>query len=110
LGVNIIVNSRVTTYNPDAPSITVEDGQIHQADLIVAADGEFKRGDPARLQGCLLILPGIKSTARNYVSKGFNSEPKPTKYAVYRATVDVVKMRDIPEVAWLLEKPGLNIW
>ncbi|KAK7437291.1 FAD binding domain-containing protein [Colletotrichum acutatum] len=29
---------------------------------------------------------------------------------VYRATVDVSKMRRIPEIAWILEKPGLHVW
>ncbi|KXH65561.1 FAD binding domain-containing protein [Colletotrichum salicis] len=29
---------------------------------------------------------------------------------VYRATVDVSTMRKIPEVAWILEKPGLHVW
>lgn len=39
LGVHIVVQSRVTSYNPDTPSITVENGQMYRADLIVAADG-----------------------------------------------------------------------
>lgn len=29
---------------------------------------------------------------------------------MYRATVDVAKMRAVPELSWILEKPGLNLW
>lgn len=36
--------------------------------------------------------------------------PIRTGFAAYRATVDVEKMRDDPDTAWLLEKPALNIW
>jgi salicylate hydroxylase len=53
---------------------------------------------------------GIKSIARNHVCHETRSKPKATGYAVYRATVDVRKIREIPEALWLIEKPGLNIW
>lgn len=29
---------------------------------------------------------------------------------MYRATVDVEKMRPFPELAWILEKHNLNLW
>jgi salicylate hydroxylase len=48
--------------------------------------------------------------ARSFVSRGSRSKPQSTDYAVYRATVDVDKMRAIPEALELIEKPGLNIW
>ncbi|KAM5386568.1 hypothetical protein ACJZ2D_000531 [Fusarium nematophilum] len=91
LGVAIHLNSRVVSYHPDMPSITLVGGQTFEGDLVVAADG-------------------IKSVARSYVSGGPRSKPKATNFAVYRATVDVNRMREIPEISWLLEKPGLNIW
>lgn len=31
-------------------------------------------------------------------------------FAAYRATVDVERMRNDPEVSWILKKPALNIW
>lgn len=36
--------------------------------------------------------------------------PKFTGYAVYRATVDTRKIREIPEISWVLEQPNLNLW
>lgn len=38
-GVTIKLASRVVEYNPQRPSITLEDGSSALADLIVAADG-----------------------------------------------------------------------
>jgi salicylate hydroxylase len=40
LGVMIMLNSRVIHHDPDLPSITLEDGQVFEADLVIAADGE----------------------------------------------------------------------
>lgn len=31
-------------------------------------------------------------------------------FAAYRATVDVERMQNDPEVSWILERPALNIW
>lgn len=53
---------------------------------------------------------GVKSQARALVSPSGRGEPKPTGFAVYRATVDVEKMRAFPELAWILEKHNLNLW
>lgn len=52
----------------------------------------------------------MKSTARSIVAPNGRGAPKYTGYAVYRATVDVAKMREIPEISWLLEQPNLNLW
>lgn len=54
--------------------------------------------------------PGVKSTARSIVAPNGRGAPKFTGYAVYRATVDVARMREIPEISWLLEQPNLNLW
>lgn len=40
LGVDIKLGSKVEAYDADKPSVTLENGQILTADLIVAADGE----------------------------------------------------------------------
>ena len=53
---------------------------------------------------------GIKSIARDIVGGASQGEPKPTGFAAYRATVDVEKMKKIPELNWILQKPGLNVW
>ena len=41
LGAEIKVNSKVVSYDPHAPSVTLVDGSVHSADLIVAADGQY---------------------------------------------------------------------
>jgi salicylate hydroxylase len=58
----------------------------------------------------LMALKGIKSKARPIVLGGVDVAPQATGFAAYRATVKVEKMKSDPEVSWLLEKPGLNIW
>lgn len=39
LGVEIHMDSGVARYDPDIPSLTLENGATYSADLIVAADG-----------------------------------------------------------------------
>ena len=53
---------------------------------------------------------GVKSIARKLVLGGVDTPPMATGFAAYRATVDVNKIKVDPDVAWLLEKPSLNIW
>ncbi|GAD92550.1 hypothetical protein NECHADRAFT_82406 [Paecilomyces variotii No. 5] len=90
-GVKVLVNSKVVSYDPNRPSVVLEDGRTISADLVVAADG-------------------IKSVARATVLGGADRPPALTGFAAYRATVDAAKIRADPEIAWLLEKPALNIW
>lgn len=56
------------------------------------------------------LHPGVKSLARALVSPSGRGVPKPTGFAVYRATVDVKKMKQHPELHWILENPNLNLW
>ncbi|KAF3763332.1 FAD/NAD(P)-binding domain-containing protein [Cryphonectria parasitica EP155] len=91
LGVKTMLNSKVDEYNPETATIILSDGSVFQGDLVVAADG-------------------VKSLARALVSPGGRGVPKLTGFAVYRATVDVDKMRPFPELAWILEKHNLNLW
>ncbi|KAK1624172.1 FAD binding domain-containing protein [Colletotrichum phormii] len=91
LGVAVRLDSRVASYNHHLPCATLSSGETFSADLIVAADG-------------------VKSVARNLLPSNQVGATNYTGFAVYRATVDVSKMRKIPEVAWILEKPGLHVW
>jgi salicylate hydroxylase len=40
LGVIILPGSRVVSYEPTLPSVTLSDGRVLEGDLVVAADGE----------------------------------------------------------------------
>ncbi|KAF2453195.1 hypothetical protein BDY21DRAFT_388240 [Lineolata rhizophorae] len=91
LGVVIECGKRVTDYDLEAPSLTMEDGNVYKADLIVAADG-------------------VRSLAREKILGDDNILPRPTGFAAYRATIDTHRMRDDPEVAWILKEPALNLW
>ncbi|KKY32762.1 putative salicylate hydroxylase [Diaporthe ampelina] len=91
LGVKTRLNSKVARYDAETATINLTDGTVFQGDLVVAADG-------------------VKSTARSIVSPNGRGAPKYTGYAVYRATVEVEKMKAIPEISWVLEQPNLNLW
>ncbi|GAB1215855.1 hypothetical protein ATERTT37_005053 [Aspergillus terreus] len=90
-GVQVKLASRVIDYDPQMPSIKLADGSSYEADLIVAADG-------------------IKSVARGKLHSDLEKPLERPGFAAYRATVDVEKMKSDPDMAWLLEKPALNIW
>jgi salicylate hydroxylase len=53
---------------------------------------------------------GIKSKARESIHSTIDHWPRYTGFAVYRATVDVKKIKEDPQIAWILEKSSLNIW
>ncbi|KAH7357399.1 hypothetical protein BKA66DRAFT_428136 [Pyrenochaeta sp. MPI-SDFR-AT-0127] len=91
LGVKIDLNCKVIQYNERHGSVLIADGSTVQGDLVVAADG-------------------IKSIAREAIDPNGYHEPIFNGFAAYRATVDVEKIREDPDIAWILEKPSLNIW
>ncbi|KAH7067270.1 hypothetical protein BKA63DRAFT_570580 [Paraphoma chrysanthemicola] len=91
LGVKVDLGCRVVQYSESIGSVLLADGATVSGDLVVAADG-------------------IHSIARNEVCRGVAQEPMFNGFAAYRATVDARKMRDDPDIAWILEKPSLNIW
>lgn len=87
----MLLDSKVTDYDENAPSITVENGKVYTGDLVVSSDG-------------------VKSIGRSKVLGGLDQAPLRTGFAAYRATVDVEKMKTFPDTAQLLTKPGLNLW
>ncbi|PSN61458.1 FAD/NAD(P)-binding domain-containing protein [Corynespora cassiicola Philippines] len=90
LGVDMHLSSKVTSYDPDGPAVSTDDGRVFKGDLVVAADG-------------------IKSIARSIIDSSAE-DAKPTGFAAYRATALTETMRKDPDTAWLLERPDLNIW
>lgn len=91
LGVEVIINSRVSSYDEETATVETANGEKFTADLLVAADG-------------------VKSLARSVVLGGVDQPPQLTGFAAYRATVSTTLMEQDPDTAWLLERPGLNIW
>ena len=55
-------------------------------------------------------LQGLKSKARVKILGGVDDAPQLAGFAAYRATVNVEMMKSDPDTAWLLTKPGLNLW
>lgn len=117
LGIKTRLNSKVDSYDAETGTIVLSDGCYFQGDLVVAADGKFLDSLYCsmfhfRIESCLTIsvVLGVKSQARALVSPSGRGVPKPTGFAVYRATVDVEKMKSYPELAWILEKHNLNLW
>ncbi|RHZ58557.1 hypothetical protein CDV55_105320 [Aspergillus turcosus] len=92
MGIEIRLGARVANYDPVLGSITLEDGTSHTGDLVVAADA------------------GIKSLARKVLLDGEEIPFRKPGFAAYRAVVDVNRIRQDPEVSWILERPALNIW
>ncbi|KAK2035313.1 FAD binding domain-containing protein [Colletotrichum zoysiae] len=91
LGVIVHLDSKVFNYDPEIPCATLVNGQTFTADLIVSADG-------------------LKSSARSLLPASQIASPNYTGFAVYRATLDVSKMRKISENDWILDKPGVHMW
>lgn len=58
----------------------------------------------------LTPLPGIKSTARKTILEGRDVHARKTGFAAYRATVDIAKMKQDPDIAWIVDQPNINLW
>lgn len=57
-----------------------------------------------------MLIRGLKSKARIKILGGVDDAPQLAGFAAYRATVNVEMMKNDPDTAWLLTKPGLNLW
>jgi salicylate hydroxylase len=107
LGVKVRTGAKVVDYDLDTPSITLEDGTQHTADLVVAAEGCFSKCYlPNQTHRCT----GIRSAARKLILGDKDQPPVLQGFAAYRATVDTEKMKQDPDIAWLVEKPSQNLW
>jgi len=90
LGIPIHMGQNVVAYDEDTPSLTLASGEVHTADVIVAADG-------------------IKSLAREVVL-GFEDKPKSSGYACFRAYFKGAYLKEIPLCKEFVEKECVNIW
>ncbi|MCJ1386032.1 hypothetical protein MMC17_009157 [Xylographa soralifera] len=89
-GVNVHVKSRVVDYDFDVPAMILQDGQRIEKDLVLAADG-------------------VKSVARQKISNLANDSPISSGLAVFRAALDASAVINDPDLAHLIQEPGLNL-
>ncbi|KAL4962748.1 uncharacterized protein BDV14DRAFT_210389 [Aspergillus stella-maris] len=90
LDVPLHMGRTVVAYDEATPSITLANGEVHRADVIIAADG-------------------IKSLARELVL-GFEDKPKSSGYACYRAYFKGAFLKEDPLCHEFVEKECINIW
>lgn len=90
LGIDIQLDSRVVSVEPEVPALTTKNSKRFTSDLIVASDG-------------------LHSICREIVL-GYKSPPVPTGQMVYRVTVPAKKLQGIPELEELITVPRNNHW
>ncbi|KAF8134218.1 hypothetical protein EV363DRAFT_1160497 [Boletus edulis] len=88
--VTIRTSSRVVAMDPSIPTLTLESGEVVQADLVIGADG-------------------VKSLTREYVVGG-PDKPSPTGDAAYRAIIPTNLMLKDPDLRPLVETPEMVGW
>ncbi|KAH8833910.1 hypothetical protein DL96DRAFT_1703549 [Flagelloscypha sp. PMI_526] len=84
------LGARVVTIDPEAPSVTLESGEVVSGDMILGADG-------------------IKSIIREVVV-GKVDKPISTGDAAFRAIIETSKMMDDPELKQLVDDADVNVW
>ncbi|OJJ54763.1 hypothetical protein ASPSYDRAFT_1161605 [Aspergillus sydowii CBS 593.65] len=90
LRVPLHMGRHVVSYDEEKPSIALANGEVHEADVIIAADG-------------------IKSLAREIVL-GFEDKPKSSGYACYRAYFKGAFLKEDSLCREFVEKECINIW
>lgn len=104
LGVDIQGSSEVESYNFSPAqtsnesvgpvSLTLKNGVIHHADLIIGSDG-------------------VKSLARTAILQSHGHPPvppTPTSQSAYRCTIPLRILASNPSTAWVTETPNQNLW
>ena len=86
----VVLNARATNFDFAAPSVSIENGAIYHADLVIGADG-------------------LKSVTRQQMLGRVN-EPRVSQYCAYRATVPISKMQEDANLAELVSSPKINVW
>lgn len=91
-GIEVKFGARVADVDPEAPLVTLEDGTLYSADLVVGADGI-----KLRVRDLAVVTEEVV-------------EPFPLTNCAYRATISRADMLADPEVAHLMEDVNLNCW
>lgn len=85
------LNSFVNSVDESTPSVTLQNGDVLTADIIVGADG-------------------IRSKVRQSILGDDNCEIIDSENCVYRATIPNHIMRQNPETAHLMEEVNASVW
>lgn len=89
--VELRLKSTVTSATHNPASVTLENGSVIDADIVIAADG-------------------IKSTIRNHILGGSPSKPIPTGDAAYRVLLPRSVMENDPDLKDLISEPQATRW
>ncbi|KAH7064443.1 salicylate hydroxylase [Paraphoma chrysanthemicola] len=90
LGIEVRMGCNVVSYDENTPSLSLSNGEVHRADIVVAADG-------------------IRSSARELVL-GFEDKPRSSGYACFRAFFKGAYLKEDPLCREFVEKDCVNIW
>ncbi|KAJ3508492.1 hypothetical protein NLJ89_g5721 [Agrocybe chaxingu] len=86
-----VKHAKVTSVSPGpSPSVTLESGEVIEADLVIGADG-------------------IKSVVRKAIVEG-PDRPSPTGDVAYRALIPTDNFLEDPELRSLVENPQVTCW
>ncbi len=88
--IKLRMGCRVASYDLDSPAVTLEDGEVLQADVVICADG-------------------IKSAVRDKIN-GRPLPPQDTGDVAYRILVPAKPLLDDPRMAYLVHKPWAMHW
>ena len=88
--IDLRMESRVASYDFEAPSVTLASGEVIRADVVIACDG-------------------IKSTVRDAIN-GTPLPPQDTGDVAYRILVPAKPLLDDPEMAPLIKQPWAMHW
>ena len=91
LGTKILFNAEVVNVDIDVRTVHLSDGRALSADLIVGADG-------------------LRSAVRASIREIAGIDLVPWNEQAYRCSVDKNKIKDNPNLAWLLDNNTAQVW
>ena len=109
LGAELILGAEVVRLDTEGPSVTLKDGRVFGADIVIGADG----GSHNRrfYQQFQLNHTGLWSAMRECIL-GKKSDPHDTGDLAYRGILTlerILEMRD-PRLLSMIEENGLTVW
>ena len=122
-GAEVRVNARVVKYDFEGGAVVLRGGEILEADLVVACDGELTQCSVALGEGYVEVKEdgafslnadgdktGINSFARKEFLKDEEKGSQKTGWAAYRMMADVSKIQANPDTAELVSEHNNHLW